>query len=414
MTLTELRAKRAHKVKDMRAILDTAKAAGQDDLSKDEAELYALYKAEVEKIDANISRLEAQDSLEAEGQEVITARTRPGGTPIGEPAKKEFESFGEFIHSVRFKPDDQRLDHRAEQRMDDSSMGGVMVPKQFRNELLQVSPADAVVRPRATVIPAGSPPDSAITIPALSQSTGSNMYGGMVLNWIGEGGAKPETDVEFQEIELKPKEVAGYVTITDKLLRNWPAANGLLTNLFKKAIAGAEDQAFLTGSGLNKPLGFLNANNGSRILYDRATNSTIKYADIVGMFAKAKQGGKLTWIASPTTIPQLCTLEDSNGNAMWQPSVREGLPPTLMGIDVVFVPRVPALGTAGDLSLVDLNYYLIKDGSGIFVEASQHVYFTSNKTVIKAFWNVDGQPWLREPIVDEDAQTYSPFVVLDT
>ena len=74
---------------------------------------------------------------------------------------------------------------------------------------------------------------------------------------------------------------------------------------------------------------------------------------------------------------------------------------------------MPQLGARGDLALVDLSYYLIKDGSGPFIASSEHVHFTTNKTVIKAFWNVDGAPWLNTPIVQENGDTQSPFVVLD-
>ena len=97
------------------------------------------------------------------------------------------------------------------------------------------------------------------------------------------------------------------------------------------------------------------------------------------------------------------------------PSAVAGMPPTLMGIPVLFHERSVALGTAGDLILADLSYYLIKEGSGPFVMASEHVYFTSNRTVIKVFWNVDGAPWLSEPIPLEGsaANTVSPFVVLN-
>jgi HK97 family phage major capsid protein len=75
---------------------------------------------------------------------------------------------------------------------------------------------------------------------------------------------------------------------------------------------------------------------------------------------------------------------------------------------------VPTLGTKGDLSLVDFSYYLIKDGYGVAIDASPHVYFQTNKTMIKAFNNVDGSPWLTAPIVLRDGSTQvSPFVVLD-
>ena len=74
---------------------------------------------------------------------------------------------------------------------------------------------------------------------------------------------------------------------------------------------------------------------------------------------------------------------------------------------------MPALGSEGDLCLCDFSYYLIKDGSGPYVAASEHVYFKNNKTVIKAFWNVDGQAWMKEPLTLEDGSTQvSPFVFL--
>jgi len=64
--------------------------------------------------------------------------------------------------------------------------------------------------------------------------------------------------------------------------------------------------------------------------------------------------------------------------------------------------------------LADFSYYLIKNGSGPFILASEHKYFTENKTVVKAFYNVDGSPWLRNPITLRDGVTeVSPFVVLE-
>jgi HK97 family phage major capsid protein len=63
--------------------------------------------------------------------------------------------------------------------------------------------------------------------------------------------------------------------------------------------------------------------------------------------------------------------------------------------------------------LADWSYYLIKDGSGPFVAASEHVYFLNNKTVIKIFWNVDGTPWLNAPFTEENGYQVSPFVALD-
>jgi HK97 family phage major capsid protein len=263
------------------------------------------------------------------------------------------------------------------------------------------------------VLPAGYPPDQTITIPALDQTATHDVYGGVAVTWIAEGGAKAETDLHLKEVTLSPYEVAGHIVTTEKLLRNWASAETLLSTMLRKAIIGAEETAFLTGNGVGKPTGITQA--GARIDYSRATASTIVIADVAGMYARLKFGGNPVWITSQTTIPQLVNIKGGNSENIWVMNAAGGLPPTLLGIPVLFHDRSPALGTAGDLVLADLSYYLIQDGSGPYVMSSDGYYFTSNKIIIKAFWNVDGKPWLSAPIPLEGsaANTVSPFIVLN-
>jgi hypothetical protein len=47
------------------------------------------------------------------------------------------------------------------------------------------------------------------------------------------------------------------------------------------------------------------------------------------------------------------------------------------------------------------------------VAASEHVKFRENKTLIKVFYLVDGQPLLKAPFKGEDDREVSPFVALD-
>jgi HK97 family phage major capsid protein len=297
--------------------------------------------------------------------------------------------------------------------MDQGAEGGFAIPEQFRPELLQVQPQEAIFRPRCTVIPAGDPPDARITMPALDQTASENVYGGVVVAKVNEGGTKSETDLRLKEVSLEPGEVAAYITTSDKLLRNWQAASGLIGAQLRKAIIGWEDYQILRGNGIGGPLGILDA--PCSITVSRTTASQIAIADLRSMYARMKFGGSLFWIASQTTLPQLLALADGGSNLIFAPSAADGVPATLFGYPLYFADRSPALGSKGDLVLCDASYYLIKDGSGPFIEASQHVYFTSNKTVIKAFWNIDGKPWLSAPLPLEGSttNTVSPFVVLN-
>ena len=428
--LQVLREQRTAKIREMRALLDVAGTEGRE-LTEQEAAQYDVVMQAVDQLDKSIAREQKLEELEAQSGQILPAAAagshRPQAPPQGDPAKREFENFGEFMHAVRFNANDQRLstlyqefDTRGEQRMDQGSSGGFAVPTQFRAELLEVEGAPTIIRPRATVIPAGTPPDAAITMPALDQ-TGSapdNVYGGVFVDKTAEGGEKPESNFSLRQVTLEPQEFSGYLESTDKLLRNWSAASTLIQRLFRNAMFAKEDHEFLRGNGIGGPLGILNA--GATYSVSRATAGTVELDDIIGMLSRLlMRGGNPIWMASQSVMPKLLALRNYSGSPaigdgalVFQPSVVPGMPDMLMGRPIFWHERSPQLGTAGDLVLADLSYYLIKDGSGPFVAASEHVKFRQNKTAFKIFWNVDGQPWLTEPFTQEGGYQVSPFVAL--
>ncbi|MBY9077271.1 phage major capsid protein [Paenibacillus sp. HN-1] len=387
----------------MRAMIATAQGEKRGFTGEEETKFNAL--------DEEKRGLEDEIKMEERAQQLAMGGAGSKRTPDDPDHESEFRNFGEFVHAVRFDPYDPRLKEYREMSMGTKTSGGVYVPPQFSLNLFKVEPEEAVVRPRATVIPAGEvAPDASLTIPALDQGAGSNIYGGVEVEWIEEGADKPETDAKFKDLTLTPHEVAGTVVVTDKLLRNAPIVDTLLNQLFRQAIAAAEDVAFMYGNGTGKPLGVVNS--GAAITINRETANQIKYIDIVNMLAKAKLGGGLMFHASQSIMPQILTLKDDYGRLIFQPSATDSMRGTLLGYPLHFGDRGPLLGAAGDLVLVDLSYYLIKDGAGIFIQASEHVLFRQNKTVIKAFWNTDGKPWLTGPITLENGYQVSPFVKL--
>lgn len=430
MTLEELRKRLREIVARMTALDETMSADGYEDKDEDWAEFDALEK-EADGIQAKIKRLESVNALNAQiaadDAEVVPAAARGQGTIPGAQPDTEFETFGQFMHAVRFNQNDQRLasayhefDTHTEHRMDDGPSGGFMVPVQFRNTLMRVTPQSALVRPRATVIPAGSPPDSAVTMPALDQ-TGTapdNVYGGVRVQKVSEGGEKPETEAKLREIKLEPREVAGTMVVTDKLLRNWQAAGPTLEGLFRQAVTSYEDHQFLSGNGVGGPLGAINSSAAYAVT--RQAVNAFDYDDLSAILARfLMRGGSPVWSISKSVYPELLTMRNETGDGgdgalIWQPNARDAAGnQMLMGYPIRWNERAPALGTKGDVGLFDFSQYLVKDGSGPFVAASEHVHFTSNKTVIKIFWNVDGQPWLTEPFRGEDNFAQSPFVVLN-
>jgi HK97 family phage major capsid protein len=449
-SLDDLMQQRSNVFEQQQTLLNTAETEGRELTAEEETKFNSL-EQQYNDLTADIEKEEAKEARKATMQQRANNLNEPqnkpfrasalGGAPV-QVAKKDdggFANLGEFVNAVRYGDSKGRLDSiergqgeggglkvpeafanqllpgfRNEFSMGTGSEGGFAVPEQFRPDVLQLNTGIDIVRSRATVIPAGEPADAKITMPALNQ--GSNgVLGGVEVSWIGEGESKPETDAKLLEVSLTPHEVAAHVVITDKLLRNWKAADSFIRTLLSKAMKQAEDIAFITGNGVAKPQGVLGATGALSV--NRTTANQIKYVDVIGLVAKLlpESVAGAVFVANQSTLPQIATLQDPSGRYIFiQGDATKGIPSTLAGIPILFTGKTKTLGTKGDLMLLDLTYYLIKDGSGPYISASEHVLFRQNKTVIKAFWNVDGTPWVVSPLTLEDETTQvSPYVILD-
>lgn len=430
--IIEMKNKKFELLKAQRTLLDKIDAENRK-MTAEEAVEYKSLNDQVDQLEKDILDAEAdlerrrklaEKELEAKNARTVIKIPKPGIDDVD--PEKEFRNTGEFFHAIaRFKQDgrrDPRLDvlmEKREQTMGTGATGGYALPEQFDATIRSVQAQEAIVRPRAAIIPAGSPPDAKLTFPSIDQTAASNIYGGVTVVHTGEGVTMTETTANLREVSLEPKEISAYIVVTQKLLNNWEAAGAFVTRQLSSAMVGQEDYDFMRGDGVNKALGFINC--AAAIDYSRAGAAAIAFADVYGMLARIlMRGGSYIWLASQTIIPQLAAMVDSGTHAVWlggrdaNGAAQGPLPTTLFGLPIVFGDRLPALGTKGDLSLVNLSYYLIKDGSGPAAASSEHILFLSNKVVFKIVWNVDAHPWLTEPLGLEGsvANTVSPFVVL--
>lgn len=403
-----------------------APLAEKDVLTPEEERTYTEGKAQAEALAKQIERVEFVESERTvlDRVEVVPAKPRPD--PELAPAKKRvpkgarkpienpgFENVGELVYCARFQPHDPRI--QALMEMGTGGSGGFAIPDEINPTLAEVKPQEAIIRPRATVVGPGDSPDAEFVLPSIDQGAGANLYGGVQVDWIGEGAEKPETNAKIKESRWSPKEVAAHIVVTDKLLRNWRMASPFIERMLRGALLAAEDVAFLRANGGNRPRGILTS--GALKKVNRLGANAVAYKDLTAMEAELHEDGEAVWIINPRVIPKLREMKDEANHYIWlgdRPLADDpGGVSTLLGRPVLKNYRSPALGQLGDVLLCVPSYYVIKDGVDVTVAASEHVLFKQNKTVVKAFKTVDGAPWLDGPIGQEDSQTYSPFVALD-
>jgi len=301
------------------------------------------------------------------------------------------------------------------------SEGGFLIPETLRSELLRVSLESSIVRQRARVIPMET---LRVPIPMIdSTSNVSSVYGGIVAYWTEEGASLTNTSASFGRVVLDAKKLTAYTEVPNELLSDTISSfEAFINMMFPEALAFYEDDAYINGSGVGEPLGFLDAANGARILVAKETGQdadTIVWENIIKMYSRMLPGSlnRAVWITSPDTFPELATMAlnvGTGGSAIWLNNGTQGPPMTILGRPVIVSEKVGKLGDVGDIAFVDLGFYLIGDRQVMSSVSSPHYKFGNDMTAFRITQRVDGRPWIQSPITPKNGgPQMSPFVLLD-
>jgi HK97 family phage major capsid protein len=342
----------------------------------------------------------------------------------------KFKSAGEFFQNV-LRPSSSlsreervRFEEVQNYSSETGEGGGYLIPEEWRSTIFSGPELEqAVVRPRATVVPMGS---KSLHYPAIDFTTEvGEVWGGMAFYWMDEGGTIPSTDALFASIELVARRLAGAAVVPNDTIKDGPALESWLRSALPKGIRDFEDRAFMKGDGVKKPLGGLHASNPSLIVAGDETgqSSGITWNNVLTMFSRLLPDSydNAMWVITPDAIPEIFTMAlpvGTGGSAvMIGPGGGSERPAmTLLGMPIKWSRKAPAtLGTQGDISLVDWSLYAIGDRQDVRVETSEHVQFLQDNTVFKVIERVDGQPLLKSALLPENGgPSLSAFVQLET
>jgi HK97 family phage major capsid protein len=227
--------------------------------------------------------------------------------------------------------------------------GGYLVPDEYDRRLIDVLEEENVLRGLATTIRTSG--ERKINIAATKPAA----------LWVEEGGALTFGDATFDQKLLDAHKLHVAIKITEELLAdNAFQLEDYIIAQFGKAIANAEEDAFLNGDGEGKPTGlFADAQVGVTI-----GTVEIEADDVIDLIYKLKRPyrKKASFITNDSTLAVLRKLKDENGNYLWQPSLQNGEPDRILGYAIrtsQFAPKLAA-GKAA-LAFGDFNYYNIGD-----------------------------------------------------
>jgi HK97 family phage major capsid protein len=192
------------------------------------------------------------------------------------------------------------------------------------------------------------------------------------------------------------------VKVTEELLYdNAFNLESYILRQFVKALANAEEDAFLNGNGTGKPLGILAPTGGGEIGVTTASATAIVADEVINLVYALKRPYRknAAFIANDQTLALVRKLKDTTGAYIWQPSYQAGEPDRLLGYPIHTSAYVPTVAAGQPvLAFGDFSYYNIGDrGTRSFAELKE--LFAGNGMIgFVAKERVDGKLVLPEAV----------------
>lgn len=448
MTTKELREKIKSLAAQARGLMDNARNEKRE-MRADESDQFDKIMAEIDGLKQRISQLEAladadeaaegddesdregdgegdgegDESDDEEDEEGERNRQREGGErrggrprPGGERrAVTDRRNSPEYRAAVARYLLTGRLDARAVQADVDISGGFLVMPQEFVGQLIKFVDNLVWIRQLATkfVLSAAQ----SLGAPSLDTDVSDS-------DWTSElATGNEDSSLAFGKRELTPHPLAKRLKVSNKLLR--AAANKGVFSATPGSLSGiealvrdrlgykfgvTEEQAFLTGSGSQQPLGVFTASTrgistGRDVQTGSATTFTADQLIVSKFTLKPQYHSSARWLFHRDGYSKIRQLKDSHGQYLWLRELQPGLgasdPDRLLDMPVMLSEYCPNTFTTGQYVglLGDFSFYWIADAETLMIQRLNELYAETNQTGFIARMDLDGMPVLEEAFV---------------
>ncbi len=391
------------------AIVDAAQREGRRLSSKEGADFNDIM-GQLKTLGLEISAVEAEMDRERTGETAVISVQGGGEGPAGQlrrtfgkigaryadlfgrPRASSFASVDEFFQIIHAGLSDQRL--FAAMNEGSPTEGGFAVPEEYASQLLDASLEKEIVRPRAWITPMTTETKKIAGFD-MSDNSGAAPFGGLKLYWMAEAQQLNTEQSKLWLMQLTANKAALFTWASNELLADGMSFEQALLESFSQAAGWGLDVAFLTGKGAGQPLGVVN--DPALVVVAKELNqtaATINYTNLTKIFARIAPAclDNSIFVCNSTAIPQLLTLTYPGTTypvLVQLPGGSGGF--TILTRPVVFTEKLPALGTVGDILLVDFSQYAVGMRREIGIDKSGHAGFLTDQTAYRAILRCDGQ-----------------------
>jgi len=389
-TITELREARAKLWNAMESFLDTHQTE-KGILSAEDDASYGKMEKELSDLTTEIKRMERRESIEAELSKPVSAPltvkpiTSADEEKVGRASKAYKKNFWNAMRRKIITPD---VMNALSEGTDGD--GGYLVPDTFESTLVDGLNDTVIIRKLAHVFKTAS---GAHKIPVVSAHGSAS--------WTDENAAIAETSQKFAEKSIGAHKLTALIKVSEELL--YDSAFNLesyFAREFARQIANAEEDAFVAGSGTDRPYGIFDATEGGEVGVTTASTA-ITADELIDLYHSLRTPYRknAVWLLNDATIQAVRKLKDENKQYLWQPSLQVGLPDTLLGRPVYSSNSIPGISAgAKAVAFGDLSYYWIGDREGITFRRLNELYAGNGQVGFLATKRLDARLVLPEAV----------------
>ncbi len=352
MRLQELIAKRAEVWEQAKAFVDSHQK-DNGTLSADDTATYEKMENEITDLTAAIDRARRAEEREAELNAPVntplTAKPQMGKMAEEKTGRASDEYKAAMLTALR--SNFRQVSNVLQEGVD--ADGGYLVPEEYDKRLIDVLDEENIMRTLGTKITTSG--EHKINVAATKPAAA----------WIEEGEALTFGDATFDQMIMDAHKLHVAIKITEELLYDnaFGLENYIITQ-FGKALANAEEDAFLNGDGTGKPTGLFHPTKGGQIGVTTEKTGVIKADEIIDLVYSLKRPYRknASFLVNDSTLATIRKLKDGNGVYMWQPALTAGEPDRLFGYPIhtsQFAPEIEAGKPI--LAFGDYKYYNIGD-----------------------------------------------------
>ena len=276
-----------------------------------------------------------------------------------------------------------------ELRNGNDGSGNTLVPDSMEHRIIQKLAENNVVRRMATVIHTDN---EERTIPLLNSMSEAQ--------WLPDGHTLSMAEASVSVLRLKAHKLGIMLRISSELANDAGVdMSAFLADAFARQMAAAEEDAFLNGNGVDRPLGILSG-NGAMVGVTAKKADSITADELLALYHSLDEPyrQRAVFMMHEDTANALRLLKYENGRYLWREALG-GQPDMLLGRPAYvsrFMPKMAA--GAKPVLFSDLSQYWIADRGNRSLRRYDEIFADRGEIGFSLIERIDGKLLIPEAV----------------